>query len=224
VNGVGRRATLVALVAATLAQAPAARADALAVSAHADAPPAEVAASVGAVLRPGGARVAAGGVTLDFWWVGALATSHGAGAAGWRQVAEGSLVGAVRISAPFKEIRGKTVKAGVYTLRFALQPANGDHLGVSPHREFLLIVPAAADVDPGPIAHDRVVELSAKALGTSHPAAWSLDPPVSKGQPMTVATTPDAFESVVFEIPLTGNGTAAGALRFGLVLVGHIEA
>ena len=35
--------------------------------------------------------------------------------------------------------------AGVYTLRFAIQPDIGDHTGTAPHPEFCLLCPADED-------------------------------------------------------------------------------
>ena len=84
------------------------------------------------------------GTTLDFWFVTSLPLQAG-GAPSWQQTEEGTIVGAVRVSAVYRDIRGRTIKPGTYTLRYGIQPANGDHLGVSPFREFLLLSPAAAD-------------------------------------------------------------------------------
>jgi hypothetical protein len=47
----------------------------------------------------------------------------------------------------------------------------------------------------------------------------SLDPPVSSGAPLAVAQTDAGHTAVVFEVP-----TADGSLKFGLILVGLIEA
>src|SRR5690349_16580527 len=119
-------------------------------------PPDAIATPIRSLLAPGGVSASVGSTTLDFWWVSALATKS----ADWSGLAEGAIVGAVRVSAPFKEIRGKTVNAGVYTLRYGLQPQNGDHLGVSPFREFLLLSPAAVDTDPKSLGFDGTVALS----------------------------------------------------------------
>jgi hypothetical protein len=180
--------------------------------------PADVAAVLRGLLAPSGVTVTTGGTTLDFWWVGALPTK-GAGAAEWSQVAEGSLVGALRVTGPFKEIRGKPVKPGVYTLRLGLQPQNGDHLGASPFREFLLLSPAAADTDPKPLAFEGTVALSKQTIGASHPAALSLDPPVSTAAPLSAVTNDSEHKGLVFEIK-TASG---GSLKFGLILIGVIE-
>lgn len=177
---------------------------------HSEAVPSDLHASVAAPLKPGGVRAIADGVTLDFWWSGAVPGS------GWSAVPEGTLVGAVRISGAFRDIRGSMVKPGTYTLRYALQPDNGDHLGASPHRQFLLISPAADDRDAGPLGHEGTIEISKGAVGGSHPAIWSIDPPSAEGAPLTIHTTDLGHEAVIVELP--------SAMKFGLVLVGKIEA
>ncbi len=185
-------------------------------------PPDEIAASVKARLAPAGAAVKVGDKTLEFWWVTAVPLT--AGEASWAHVDEGTLVGAVRISAAYTDIRGRGIKAGVYLLRYALQPQNGDHLGASPYREFLLLSPAALDAAPGVLSHDAAVEQAKKAGASSHPAAWSLDPPAATGPALQVHTTDEGHTSVIVEVPATKDGQPAGALKFGLILVGRIEA
>jgi hypothetical protein len=185
------------------------------VAKHGDAVPADIAAPVKAVLAPGGATAKVGENTIEFWWVKSLEAKDKT----WAGVAEGTLVGAMKVSAPFRDIRGRTLKAGTYLLRYALQPQNGDHLGVSPHREFLLATPAAEDTTPGVLGHDPAVDLAKKSINISHPAVMSIDPPVATAAPLTVSQNEAGHTSVVFEVP-----TAQGPLRFGLILVGLIEA
>jgi hypothetical protein len=185
------------------------------VTKHTAAAPDDVAAPVKAALAPGGATARVGGNTIEFWWVKSL----DAKGADWSSVPEGALVGAMKASAPFRDIRGRSMKAGTYLLRYALQPQNGDHLGVSPHREFLLATPAAEDTSADPIGHDPAVDLAKKSINISHPAVLSLDPPLSTAAPLSITQTDAGHTAVVFEVP-----TAKGALKFGLVLVGLIEA
>jgi hypothetical protein len=206
---------VIAFVAAVLFSA-----DALSASKLTDAPPPELAPAVRALIADPGARVTASGTTLDFWWVKTLPL-QGTGAPSWQQVAEGTLVGAVRVSAVYRDIRGRVIKPGVYTLRYGIQPANGDHLGVSPFREFLLLSPAAADTDVKPTGHEGTVDLSKQTIGGSHPAVWSLDPPaLTDGAPLSARTNDAGHEAIVFEVA-TASGTP---FRFGLILVGKIEA
>lgn len=185
---------------------------------HTDALPAGLAASVAAKLADGGVRAAVGANTLTFWW--AREVPMKATAPAWSDLPEGQLVGAVKIEKDFRDTRGRVIKAGAYTLRYGIQPANGDHLGVSPFREFLLLSPVAHDTDPAPQKHDSLVDLSKQTIGGSHPAVWSLDPPVATDAALTVrANTELELKALIMEVPVAG-----GTLRFGLVLIGKIEA
>ena len=154
-----------------------------------------------------GARVVMGSTTLELWWGAPKA-------AAWDALEEGAVIGAMRVTGAYRDIRGKVVKAGVYTLRYALQPQNGDHLGAAPNREFLLLSPAAVDADPKPLGFDGTVALAKQTTGTSHPASLSIDPPSSTDAPLTTYTTDPELKGVVFK---------AGSLIFGLILSGRIE-
>ena len=172
--------------------------------------PAELAAGVAARLTPA-ARVVVGDATIEVWLVDKLESSGGPG---WSGVESGTLVGALRVSGTFKEIRGKVVKPGVYTLRYGQQPQNGDHLGISPFREFLLISPAAIDTDPKVLGFDGVVAFSKDVVGTAHPASLSLDPP--DDAPGTVLSTyqnESGHDGVVLQV---------GTMKFGLIVSGLI--
>jgi hypothetical protein len=188
------------------------------VSKHSNPAPDELAAPIKELLSPSGATAKMVDNTLDFWWVNSL-PSKDAGE-GWSGVPEGTLMGAMRVAMPLRDIRGRAVKPGVYVLRYALQPQNGDHLGVSPYREFLLVAPAAEDTSPGPLGHDPAVELAAKTTGIAHPAVLSIDPPVAQEAALAVRQNEAGHTAVVFEVPTSTGKT----LKFGLVLVGHIEA
>ena len=176
-----------------------------------DKPPAELAAGVAARLAPA-AKITSGAATLEIWLVQKLERS--ADGPGWANVDNGSLVGALRVSGEFKEIRGKAVKPGVYTLRYGLQPQNGDHLGISTFRDFVLLSPAALDQDPKVLGFDGVVALSKEVIGTAHPASLSLDPPEdAAGVPLSVYKNELGHEGVVLQI---------GSLKFGLIVSGLI--
>jgi hypothetical protein len=210
----GVRRVHVSLLVLAMAAVPALAND-VSVAKHANPAPGEIAAPVQALLAPGGATATVGANTIDFWWVKSL----DAKGKDWTAVPEGTLVGAMKVSAPFRDIRGRTMKPGTYLLRFALQPQNGDHLGVSPHREFLLATPAAEDKNPAALGHEPAVDLAKKSINISHPAVLSLDPPVATGAPLAVSQNDAGHTAVVFEVP-----TAGGTLKFGLILVGLIEA
>lgn len=198
----------------------------LSVSTHDAAPPDTLAGPIAGELSPGGVRavVSKGPVTLDFWWVAALPMKAGSGQPSWADLEEGTLVGAVNVAAEFRDVRGRVIKPGVYTLRYGIQPSDGDHLGVSPYREFLLLSPAAVDLDPVALGHDGTIALSKQAIGGSHPGVWSIDPPVAQQAPLQIHRTEFEHDAVIVEVPVNREGKPAGALRFGVVLIGRIEA
>jgi hypothetical protein len=176
--------------------------------AHSDPVPTEIAAPVAAKVAPGGVRATVSGATITFWWVADLP------GASWADVPEGTLVGAVKLDADMRDIRGRPLKAGVYTLRYGIQPKNDDHFGVSPFRNFLLLSPAAVDTDPAGRDHDGIIELSRQTLGGKHPAVLSIDPPAGKDAPLSVYTTDLGHKSLIVEV---------GKLKFGIVLIGRIR-
>jgi len=216
------RVRLAPLALAVLVYALVATADAqsLVAAKGTDAPPPELNPAIAAVFAPGSATVKSGDVQLDLWWVKAIALAKPPEAApAWTDVGDGTLVGAIRVSAPWSDVRGYVVRPGVYTLRYARQPANGDHLGVSPNREFLLMSPAAVDTTPDPVGYKGAVDLSKQTVRRAHPSALSLDPPAATASPLSPVKTDLELEGVVFSVP-----TSAGPpLTFGLILRGAIQ-
>jgi hypothetical protein len=207
------------------APAPTAQSAPLTATAHTNPPPSELAAPVVEQLASKGVSVKiANGPAADFWFVKSLKIGGNGATAKWSDVAEGALVGAVRLSADYRDIRGRVVKAGVYTLRYGIQPDNGDHLGVSPFRDFLLLSPAAGDADPAPKGHDGTIELSKASVGGSHPGVWSVDPPDAKAPALQLHKTDLGHDAVIVEVPVDRGDKSAGMLRFGIVLIGKIEA
>ena len=211
-----------AIVTAVLAMAAAAAtAQDLTVEKGSSAPPSDVAPPITALLAADSTKVMRGANTLEFWWVKALPLkATPAAAASWADVPDGALVGVVTLAKPMTDIRGLPMKPGVYTLRFALQPSDGDHTGVSPFREFLLVCPAAVDRSPDPIGFKGAVSLAKKTNGRTHPSALSLDPPSSDKPAGQVITNDAGHKAVTFSLPTSADGKS---ISFGLILVGTIE-
>ncbi len=91
------------------------------------------------------------------------------------QIAESTLVGVISFPQATTDYRGQAVKAGIYTLRYELIPEDGNHLGVAENRDFLLLIPAAADSDPAAVMKfDELVTLSRQVTGSQHPAPISM--------------------------------------------------
>lgn len=95
----------------------------------------------------------------------------------------GELVGAIRFPEADKpgDFRGQAIAPGTYTLRYGLQPNDGNHLGTSDVRDFLLACPPKTDVDPKRVEKLKdLFKLSAKAAGTTHPTVFLLLAPPEK--------------------------------------------
>ena len=174
---------------------------------HNDPVPTEIAAPVAAMLAPGGLRATANGTAITFWWVKDL-PGHS-----WADVPEGTIIGAVKLDAAVHDIRDHLVKPGVYTLRYGIQPANADHFGISPFRDFLLLSPAAVDTTAAAAGHEGVIALSKQTLGGPHPAVLSIDPPAATQAPLDVYTTQLGHKSLIVQV---------GQLKCGIVLIGRI--
>ena len=93
----------------------------------------------------------------------------------YREVQETTLFGAIRFPKQVTDYRKQKIPAGVYTLRLANQPMDGDHMGTAPYSEFLLMSPAAEDKKPDPMEPKALQELSGKTT-SGHPGVLLLFP------------------------------------------------
>ena len=57
-------------------------------------------------------------------------------------LADGELLGVLQFATEGHDYRDQPIAKGVYTMRYGLQPVNGDHLGVSTYRDYVLLLPA----------------------------------------------------------------------------------
>jgi hypothetical protein len=117
------------------------------------------------------------------------------------QLAESTLVGVIRFSQPAADFRGQRIPAGFYTLRYELIPDDGNHLGVAPNRDFLLLVPATSDADPkAQFKFKELVALSREATGTKHPGPLSLAQ--ADGTVTAAAVSKDDQDHWIFSAPV----------------------
>ena len=143
----------------------------------AGAPPAE-ASAMAALLQKDGVKVTGpDGVTLELWLRTSLPSGGNASEANatLASIPHGALLGVIRVAGAYGDRRGLPIKAGLYTLRYSLFPINGDHQGVAPQRDFLILSRLADDKDPNAApAFDPLMDLSRKASGTPHPICLSI--------------------------------------------------
>jgi hypothetical protein len=148
-------------------------------------PPSDLAADVVAQLATSGFKVMQGPkrTLCEIWpakkW--ALKSDFAPSDSVLYPLVPGSLAGAIRFPRKAADFRGQDIAAGVYTLRYANQPVDGNHVGTFPTRDFLLMVPAAADTSPAVIADMDLFKASAQAAESSHPAIMPLIKPGAAG-------------------------------------------
>ncbi|MFP5263304.1 MAG: hypothetical protein ACLGJB_15490 [Blastocatellia bacterium] len=134
--------------------------------------------SVRKALEPKGSRVTLpdGTVACEIWLrTAAPAGKTEAPGAVYKSLAESSLIGVITFPKAASDFRGQSIKPGAYTLRYALHPSDGNHLGISPVRDFLVMIPIGVDQDADArYKFEELVKMSAKASGTNHPAVISL--------------------------------------------------
>ena len=185
----------------------------------ADELPADLPATLGAVLAQPGHRVTRDGKVLAEIWVLAAApptggVNEGALSVEYGALASSALVGVVRFPEAWIDYREIEVPAGVYTMRYWVQPADGDHMGVSQYRDFLLLSPVADDADPTTeYEQEPLMALSEKVSGKTHPAAMALFP-IAEDPAGGAAITKNDLDQLTLAVK--------GADRvYGFVLEGH---
>ena len=141
--------------------------------------PAEVAAPIKELLAPAGHKVMSGDgkVWCEVWFVKAAPKGPDSTEADlmWKTAPPGSVIGTIRWHEGGYDRRGQVLKPGVYTLRFSMFPLNGDHQGVAPNRDFLVMTPAAEDQSAAAVPKfDDLMKMSRKASGTPHPAVLAM--------------------------------------------------
>jgi len=193
--------------------------------------PAGLAEAFANALDPQGvALVTENGETIgELWLRREVPLQADAAGSDYGALAEGTLVGTLRFPKGGSDFRGQPIPAGVYTLRSARIPEDGNHLGAAPESHFLLLCPAAADRDLG-AAFDfqSVVALSRKAAGTEHPAPLMLLRPKEQTEGQTEFPAIQQGESGTVAIRMKTRGKPAGSagvrdFPLALVLIGKTE-
>lgn len=125
------------------------------------------------------------------------------GAVLYPELAESALVAVISFPQAAADFRGQPVAPGTYTLRYALMPDDGNHLGVAPDRDFLVLVRAADDSDPAAVfKFADLMSLSKKAMGSNHPGVFSLTESKAGSSPTLVKNAEDhwIFSGVIMKL------------------------
>ncbi len=182
--------------------------------------PAEVSPAIRATLASEALRLVSGvEPQAEFWMRQHVPLQeNGSGAAmgvTFAGFSKSLLIGVVRFPSDWSDYRNRPIPAGVYTLRYALQPEDGNHLGTSIYRDYLVLVPAAADSDPDAgYSFGHLVELSRQASRTNHPAILSLFPIYDE------VATPALMKNEIDQWTLA---VSVDSVLVGMVVQGHGE-
>ena len=184
------------------------------------APTDKISEAIAKTLAPTGIRVIRGSKTVywDIWLCKEMATK-----AEFKVTPEvlypftpGQLIGVAHFSRKATDFRDQDVSKGTYTLRYAQQPIDGAHVGTSLTRDFLLVLRADVDKSTDLLKYDRLVENSAEAAGSSHPALFSM-------QRITDAKRPSMRHNDQHDwwiVGVAGKTKAGSAIHAELVIVG----
>jgi hypothetical protein len=194
-------------------------------------PPSEVPKALQDAVQPQGVKYVddQGKPLAEVWLAKTLtgqASPNSSGDVIYGSVDPGAFVGVLHYPDGGSDFRGQNIKSGFYTLRYDLIPQDGNHMGVSIYRDFLLLMPVAQDTDPDvPLKYDDAVKLSRKASGTGHPAVLCMDPTDAvSGQPLPAAFQDDSSNwALAAKTQVKPAGGAAKDLTLAFVLVGKYQ-
>lgn len=194
--------------------------------------PATVSAAIASVLEKTGYKIldASGKPLVEIWLRKEIpGSTKPAGPKGPIQFpfwAEGEVLGVFEVAEEGHDNRDQPIAKGTYTMRYGLQPVNGDHLGVSANRDYTLLLPAAKDHDLKPPARKVLESESAEAAGSSHPAVFMLLAPpeaAAKAAPTMVHDAEKNLWSVVVPLRTKAKGEPAPVVvPVQIVVVGAV--
>lgn len=216
-NGKWRFFPAAALLVAALSSAVAAD-----LTVHATAPPTNLSAAVSEILEQDAHQIRVEGeVEATFWFRRDPPEAESASSqlgVNFSKLSNGDLLGVVEFQVEWLDYKANRVSPGVYTLRYQVQPADGNHMGVSQFRDFFVLVPAELDEDPeARYSYAELMALSTQASGVTHPATMALFPVYEEvSEPKLFQddlgqwTLARAFDSTVIGVVVTGTGKTDG--------------
>lgn len=138
----------------------------------------------------------------------------------YREIAATTVIGAIQLPQKWLDYRKQEIPKGVYTLRMAVQPMDGDHMGTAPHNEFCLLCPADKDNKAEAMEVKAMHELSAAAHGATHPAVLLLFPNSKPADEPNLLSKGGGIWVLQVKRPIIA-GSAKTTLGFGMTVFGH---
>jgi hypothetical protein len=184
-------------------------------------PPKEIDPAIQKLLQPKALQV--GETGFQFWLVKELPlqSKPASTAKALDAVKQATLLGVVAVPKPQRDYRDDEITAGTYTMRFALQPQDGNHLGSSEFTYFAVLTPAKLDTKPDGITdYKSLVKASSKETSTDHPMILSLRPAsADAGESPALAEPAPEHKTVRVKVPATA-GADKTSIPFEIVYEG----
>ena len=147
------------------------------------APPAELAADVSAQLIPKCHLISdSEGPLFEFWFVKEIPVKKLGDTVkkSLENIEEASIIGAVVVkNDEMYDFRDDPMDPGIFVMRMALQPQDGNHMGTAPFDTFAILIPYEKDgqlFENGPPDHDFLVEIASEDTVAEHPPILSIQP------------------------------------------------
>lgn len=119
-------------------------------------------------------------------------------------IRETTLLGVAVVHGALRDYKDNGMIVGACTIRFSLQPQDGDHLGSAEFPYFFTLVPAKHDAElEGITRYRQMVKASGKDTATGHPMVLSLRPVSGTDSGLPKLTEPAADHKCI-RIQLTG--------------------
>ena len=178
--------------------------------------PEGVSPELAAVVAAEGVAVKSGGKVVAEYW-GRKTPFEGTPSSGfgirYDTIPEGALIALVHFTEEGHDFREQGIPAGWYTLRYALHPEDGNHMGVAPSRDFAVMTPADQDAEVAKNYNfDGLVELT-KKVGNPHPTVARLELPEGSDGPNLWEND---YQHWVLDLPVADDVV-------GIVVYGHSE-
>jgi hypothetical protein len=187
------------------------------------APTGAAAPEITSLLQPTGIQVTKGGMPVVEIWLAKewpIAADAKTSAEILYPLTPGQLIGVARYPRKAADFRDQDIPAGVYILRYAQQPVDGAHVGTSPTRDFLALLPASKDRTPDVLDYKTLTTTSKETSGAAHPGILSLQRAAGSGGSLSIREDAEKEWTIVRFIGKGKQGSATKDLPLELVVVG----
>lgn len=191
------------------------------------APPSEISAEIRAELGGKAVQITGPeGLRYEFWFAKSIALSAATeGGKALEKIPPITLLGAAQVSdVENLDFREDEVLPGVYTMRYGLQPEDGNHLGTSEHPFFAILIPAERDQKLAGIEdHDDMVDRSMEDTAGVHPYILAMQPLPADAPDTVPAVSEGEYDWMYVVLELAGKVEGSGEdvpFKFALVFEG----